>query len=273
MQVERIQRDLVRKVEFEALGLFTLTLTVPQEAMSHLVGRGKSNITKLKAKYHINIELSDTEEGVACTIQGPEVTCNIVYNMLSQMFAQFTDTATVTLDIPRYMHRFLIGIDGQGVKELVQSLPGTVHINFSKPGSDEDTVSLSGKHAAVDAAVTKLKNNVNALVGNDKFELVEPANAAVCEGIQVKPSDLSNLKPLEYCKKYGVCVWLSADRLLSVCGSQSNQNNVKRCIEAVKVLYLTRHSSSRLPLSITRSICKSICTRMQRISKNSASDR
>lgn len=84
---------------------------------------------------------------------------------LTQVYEKANSVVTVEVGAPKWLHRFIIGRDGQNIKKITQGSP-KLHVEFSK---DENLIKLEGPPAEVEACQRAFEASINELKNTMDF--------------------------------------------------------------------------------------------------------
>jgi predicted PilT family ATPase len=117
------------------------TFDYPQKYASHLVGKGGENISRLRQKYDVDVQINDGK----VELKGPSAKAQQCKKDILDMAKKLEDEATHTLKVKPQYHRDLIGAGGKQVERLQTRY--NVRINFPRrANNDEDADATSQKH-------------------------------------------------------------------------------------------------------------------------------
>lgn len=118
---------------------FQLSFDFPQNYANQLIGKGGSNIKKLKEDFDVDIQVNEGK----VEITGPEAKANACKAHIKALEKRLADEATHVLKIAPQFHKDLIGAKGSQVNRLQDRY--NVRINFprsaqtSSEGGEEDS--------------------------------------------------------------------------------------------------------------------------------------
>ncbi|EPE25499.1 Eukaryotic type KH-domain (KH-domain type I) [Glarea lozoyensis ATCC 20868] len=149
--VAKVEEWLKQAKEDEKGRGFTLSFEFPQKHAKQLIGKGGSNITELREKFDVDIQLND--EGVV-ELKGPKAKAEAARAHITSLGKQWADETTYTLKIEPKFHSELIGAGGSQIKKLEKKYKN-VQIRFphsARPARDDQSVadgaSDSGRRGA-----------------------------------------------------------------------------------------------------------------------------
>ncbi|KAJ1655030.1 hypothetical protein IWQ61_005146 [Dispira simplex] len=143
-EVERVAEEILRRVEeaerHEALHSFEDQVTVFQQYLPHVIGKGGSNISKLETEHDVHIDVSDksvknpqvvvhlkgTQEGVAAAKQA-----------ITILTERLADHTVFSIHVNPRLHPALIGSQGRFARRLEEKY--SVFIKFPKSHASSGT--------------------------------------------------------------------------------------------------------------------------------------
>ncbi|KAI9321820.1 hypothetical protein BX666DRAFT_1874980 [Dichotomocladium elegans] len=171
--------DAVKRKEF--VGSYATEFTISAAYSAHVIGKSGSNINKLKDELGVKIDISDVgangeefksvgkkgsknQPQVNVVIQGIQTNVEAAKERIVSLVDSLADQVTLTINVPKEFHRFLIGPNGRYVRKLEDKY--NVYIKFPKTGN-----AGSERNGASDSAITVRGRKKDATAA--KEELVE----------------------------------------------------------------------------------------------------
>jgi len=145
--VDELMKNLLAFIEQEEKDElergFTLTFDFPQRFANQLIGKGGSNIRKLREEFDVDIQVNDGK----VELKGPEAKANACKAHILALGKKLEDEATYVLKVKPQFHRDLIGKQGAQVNRLQERY--NVRINFprSAAAADDDVSIAEGETA------------------------------------------------------------------------------------------------------------------------------
>ena len=135
-----------------------------------VVGRGGSRLASIRENYDVRIELEDViddEAHVQVTIEGHEKSCEKVKTELTNLANDISNTESIQVHLPSYMHRHIIGPSGSGINTLILSFggPEKVKIQFSDGKSNNDFITITAVKSllpSIEAKIREIASHVYA---------------------------------------------------------------------------------------------------------------
>ncbi|KAG4306458.1 hypothetical protein PORY_000446 [Pneumocystis oryctolagi] len=125
-EIEKIVEDL----KLQESRSYSITFDFPQKFLKNLVGKGGSNIMKIKEELNVNIDFQDGN----ITIQGSKKNVEEAKLHIEDFVKKIEDQMVLHLSIPVKHHGSLIGQNGKFVKRLEEKYQ--VKINFPRENSE-----------------------------------------------------------------------------------------------------------------------------------------
>lgn len=118
----------------------------------HLIGKGGSNISKLKEEHKVIIKIpQDNDKNTNIWIEGPPAGVKAAKAALSLLANKIADEATGKITLKRRFHRQIIGQGGENIKKLRDQFPN-VNISIPDENSKSDEISIRGPSKELAAA-------------------------------------------------------------------------------------------------------------------------
>ncbi|KAG5519178.1 hypothetical protein PMAC_002266 [Pneumocystis sp. 'macacae'] len=121
-EIEKIVEDL----KLQELHSYSVTFDFPQKFLKNLVGKGGSNIMKIKEELNVKVDFQDGK----VTIQGSKKNVEDARSRVETFAKKMEDQMVIHLSIPVKHHGSLIGQNGKFVKRLEEKYK--VKINFPR---------------------------------------------------------------------------------------------------------------------------------------------
>jgi transcription antitermination factor NusA-like protein len=148
--VAKVEEWVKQAKEDEKERGFTLSFEFPQKHANQLIGKGGSNISELRDRFDVEIQVND---GVV-ELKGPKAKAEAAKAHITALGKQWADEVTYTLKIEPKYHSELIGAGGSQIKKLERKYKN-VQIRFphsARPARDDqsnaDGASESGRRGA-----------------------------------------------------------------------------------------------------------------------------
>ncbi|KAH8816113.1 putative RNA binding effector protein Scp160 [Xylogone sp. PMI_703] len=143
---EKVEAFVVQAIEDEKERGFTMSFDFPQAHANKLIGKGGSNISELREKFDVEIQVDNGK----VELKGPKAKAEAAKAHITSLGKQWADEATYTLLIEPKYHRELIGAGGSQINRLQTRYKVQIHFPRSaKPAADDqsnaDAASESGK--------------------------------------------------------------------------------------------------------------------------------
>ncbi|XP_005104751.1 vigilin [Aplysia californica] len=155
-----IVTDLKNRMDFAEI-------QVDQKFHKHIIGRGGSNITRIKQETGVSIKIpSDGENSNIIRIEGDPKGVKVAKEQLLEMATRMENEKSRDVLIEHRFHRQIIGSKGENIREIRDKF-NQVQITFPDPGKKSDVVTLRGPKNDVDRAFKHLQNLGKELVENN----------------------------------------------------------------------------------------------------------
>ncbi|KAF7723128.1 hypothetical protein EC973_002358 [Apophysomyces ossiformis] len=161
--------DAAKHEEF--INSHTVEFTIPAAYSAHVIGKAGSNINKLKEDLGVKIDISDasksengtvqksskkSQQKVTVVIQGIVTNVEAAKERILALVANLADQVTLSLEIPKEYHRFLIGPSGRYVKKLEDKYNVFVKFPKSSQSEETDTITIRGRKKDAHSAKEEL---------------------------------------------------------------------------------------------------------------------
>jgi predicted PilT family ATPase len=176
----------------------------PQKYASHLVGKSGENISRLRQKYDVDVQINEGK----VDLKGPSAKAQQCKKDILDMAKKLEDEATHVLKVKPQYHRDLIGAGGKQVERL-QTRYG-VRINFprraqhddddaasqkqARGGQNQDEVIVRGPKKGADDAREEVLNLLQYLMDNSHSDTISVAQAQIPQLIGTGGREMENLR-------------------------------------------------------------------------------
>jgi len=144
-------------------------LTIDPSVCSLVIGRGGSNINRIRKETKCNIFVNsrdsekDAENNVLIVAQTPEE-LKAGVKAIQDINNRHQNEVTMKIDVPNYLHGRLIGAKGKNLENIKKEAGKTVRINFPpRNRSKSDTIEVTGDKKEVKKCIQLLEKNVEEL--------------------------------------------------------------------------------------------------------------
>ncbi|OUM60177.1 hypothetical protein PIROE2DRAFT_63317 [Piromyces sp. E2] len=167
-------------------------LTIDPSVCSLVIGRGGSNINRLRKETKCNIFVNssrdnenDAENNVLVIAQNPE-DLKAGVKAIQDINSRHQNEVTMKIEVPNHLHGRLIGAKGKNLENIKKEAGKTVRINFPPRNRPKnDTIEVTGDKKEVKKCIQLLEKNVEELkreFGEDEDEDVSEVSSQVEEG-------------------------------------------------------------------------------------------
>lgn len=185
-----------------------LSIQITKSQHKLIIGKNGSNVQEIFKDYDVYVQvpkLESTSETIFLYGEGDKLG-----TALSMVCAKANSIVNIKMEVPSWLHRYLIGEKGANISKITADYPGT-HVKFEV----EDKITLDGPPEEVQ----KVKERLELIVSGLKKSMV-------CEELTVDPKYYSQIVG----KKYDNITRLNKEHgvLIRVPGAQENQSNIIR---------------------------------------------
>ncbi|KAL4221822.1 hypothetical protein ACF0H5_020076 [Mactra antiquata] len=158
--LEAFVKDLQSRMDFAEI-------EIDQRFHKHIIGKGGSNITKIKNETGVAIRIpSDSENSNTIRIEGEPKGVQKAKKELLEMASRMENEKTRDIIIEQRFHRMLIGARGEGIRATRDKF-NQVQITFPDQGRKSDIVTLRGPKNDVDKCYQHLQKLTQDLVASN----------------------------------------------------------------------------------------------------------
>lgn len=123
---------------------FTLEFAFPQQYANHLIGKSGSNISQLREKFDVDIQV----ENGKVQLKGPKAKASAARSHIESLAKDLADETTLTLTIEPKFHGELIGSKGSGAKKLEKRYNVLIFFpRAEKDGKEDETTADAANEA------------------------------------------------------------------------------------------------------------------------------
>merc|ERR1712048_763706 len=143
-ELAAVQKELERRIAEIRATTAHEEITVPSAYHPHLIGKGGSNISKLKDEHNVIIKIpQDSDKNQNIWIEGPPAGVKKAAAELKKLADKMADEANDTIQLNRRFHRQIIGTGGENIKKLREKFPN-VQITVPDENSKSDVIAIRG---------------------------------------------------------------------------------------------------------------------------------
>ncbi|XP_028650653.1 high density lipoprotein binding protein a isoform X2 [Erpetoichthys calabaricus] len=158
-QIGAIVNDLVSRMDYTEI-------TVDPKFHRHLIGKGGTNINRIKDQYKVLVRIPpDNEKSNLIRIEGDPQGVQEAKKELLELASRMENERTKDLIIEQRFHRTIIGQKGEKIKEIRDKFPEVI-INFPDPTQKNDIVQLRGPRTEVEKCTKFMQKMVAEMVEN-----------------------------------------------------------------------------------------------------------
>lgn len=141
-ELDSVQKELERRIAEIKATTSHAELNVPAAYHPHLIGKGGSNLSKLKEEHGVIIKIPQ-DPGQNIWIEGPPEGVKKATAQLKELADRIADEETDSIQLNRRFHRQIIGSGGENIRKLRDKFPKT-QITVPDENSKSDTITLRG---------------------------------------------------------------------------------------------------------------------------------
>ena len=156
-ELDAVKSELERRISEIKKTTSHTELIVPSQYHSHLIGKGGSNLTKLKEEFGVQVKIpQESDKSDKITIEGPPDGVKQAKIQLEVLAKKMADEASDFIVLNRRFHRQLIGSGGENIRKLRDQYPN-VQISIPEEKSKSDQITLRGPSKELAAAIVQVK--------------------------------------------------------------------------------------------------------------------
>ena len=168
--VEECKADLEKRLQETTEYKHFKQLTIDPSVCSLVIGRGGSNINRIRKETKCNIFVNssrdnenDAENNVLIIAKNPE-DLKAGVKAIQDINSRHQNEVTMKIDVPNHLHGRLIGAKGKNLENIKKESGKTVRINFPpRNRSKSDTIEVIGDQKEVKKCIQLLEKNVEEL--------------------------------------------------------------------------------------------------------------
>ena len=155
--MDAVKSELERRIAEIKKTTSHTELIVPSQYHSHLIGKGGSNLTKLKEEFGVQVKIpQESDKSDKISIEGPPDGVKQAKIQLEVLAKKMADEASDFIVLNRRFHRQLIGSGGENIRKLRDQYPN-VQISIPEEKAKSDQITLRGPSKELAAAVIQVK--------------------------------------------------------------------------------------------------------------------
>ncbi|KAI9736536.1 MAG: hypothetical protein M1818_006047 [Claussenomyces sp. TS43310] len=141
---DKVNTFVAQELEDEKERGFTMSFDFPQKHANQLIGKGGSNISALRERFDVDIQVKDGK----VELKGPKAKAEAAKSHITSQGKQWADEATHVLKVDPAFHRELIGAQGSQINKLQIRYKVQIHFPRSaRPIRDDQSVADSDNGA------------------------------------------------------------------------------------------------------------------------------
>lgn len=147
-EVKRVIKEFDQVIEearnYKVLSSYTTEFQFPPEHVNKLIGKGGSNLTKIREEFGVKVDVDEAGNGV---VKGIKKNADEAKTRILNLGRRLADEVNMRLSIPNEFHATLIGTGGKFVKRLEDKYE--VHIKFPRNNDSDDSKDKPSKDEVV----------------------------------------------------------------------------------------------------------------------------
>lgn len=171
-QVKEVVKEIDQVVDegrnYEVLSSYTTQFQFPAEHVNKLIGKGGSNLTKIREEFGVKIDVDPEGQGV---IKGIKKNAEEAKQRIFNLGRRLADEVTLRLSIPNEYHATLIGTGGKFVRRLEEKYD--VRIKFPRSGDNSADEDSRDRPSNADEVVVRGPSRGAAKAKEEILELVQ----------------------------------------------------------------------------------------------------
>lgn len=161
-EVEKVRTALSNTVAELLKKLTFVDITVDPKYHKHIIGKGGSNVNRIKEETGVSINIPD-EKSATIRIEGSPAGVELAKTELLEMVAKMENEREKDIVIEHRFHKNIIGAKGEKIREI-REMFNQVQIVFPDSSEKSDIVKIRGPKQDVDAAFKHLQKLYKELV-------------------------------------------------------------------------------------------------------------
>lgn len=145
----------------------TAVVSVAQDQVGSLIGRGGKELEKLRADTNAQIDIpkSNGAKRIEITITGTKEAVKQAKADIEKRSKAFDAVVTKTIDVDSKHRNTIIGSGGSNIRDIVQKAGGSEnsadHVKFPARGETSNTITVKGSQDVVDKIIKQIEDLVN----------------------------------------------------------------------------------------------------------------
>ncbi|KAM8882459.1 vigilin [Synchiropus picturatus] len=155
-EVEKCSKFLQKIISELIENSFSLSVPIFKQFHKNIIGKGGSNIKKIREETNTKIDLpTENSNSEMIIITGKKSNCEAARERILTIQRELANIKEAEVNIPAKLHNSLIGSKGCLVRSVMEDCGG-VHIHFPSEGSGSDKVTIRGPATEVERARKQL---------------------------------------------------------------------------------------------------------------------
>lgn len=129
----------------------TVSVEVPKSQHKYIIGPKGSTIAEILQTTGVSVEMPQGDSATdTITLRGPQSKLGMA---LGVVYEKANSVRSSDVEVPSWIHKYIIGRKGQNIKEITQNLP-KVHVEFTEK---EDKIKIEGPPEEVEKAQEQIE--------------------------------------------------------------------------------------------------------------------
>ncbi|XP_061744399.1 vigilin-like isoform X1 [Nerophis ophidion] len=155
-EVEKCSKFMQKMVAEMMENSFSLSVPIFKQFHRNIIGKGGSNIKKIREETNTKIDLpAENSNSEMIIITGKKANCEAARVRILTIQKELANITEMEVSIPSKLHNSLIGSKGRFVRSIMEECGG-VHIHFPSEGAGIDKVTIRGPVEEVEKAKQQL---------------------------------------------------------------------------------------------------------------------
>lgn len=192
----------------------TVSVEVPKSQHKYVIGPKGATIAEILEKTGVSVEMPSSDTTNTIILRGPQEKLGHALNLV---YEKANSVVTLTVDVPNWIHRYIIGKKGDDIRKLKEDFP-KVHVEFM---DKEDKIKIEGPTEEVKVAKEKIISKAEELISQLTFTTLTVDPKHYKHIIGKNGANVNRLKE-------------QTDAVITISGSESNVIRIEGSKQGVK---------------------------------------